>query len=162
MSRNIPLHRICSALGQQPQAAAALRGSGAHAAISGCVCFYQMSGGVLVTARVTGLPESPTGIFGFHIHSGVRCSGTEEDPFADTLTHYNPQGVSHPHHAGDLPSLFGNHGYAFQAVFTDRFSVREILNKTVVIHAGPDDFISQPAGNAGEKIACGQIRACSG
>jgi len=43
-------------------------------------------------------------------------------------------------------------------VKTDRFSVDEIIGRTVVIHSDPDDFLSQPAGNAGKKIACGEIR----
>jgi len=48
-------------------------------------------------------------------------------------------------------------GNAYMQVLTNRFSVREILGKTVVIHSHPDDFHTQPAGNAGEKIACGVI-----
>ena len=43
-------------------------------------------------------------------------------------------------------------------VFTDRFCVEEIIGKTVIIHNDPDDFHTQPAGNAGKKIACGVIR----
>jgi len=165
MTGKIPFHWMLRVLQQRPQAVASVYGSSIYPSISGCIRFYQMNGGVLVAAQVTGLPDatpgSPYRIFGFHIHSGIRCSGTETDPFADTLTHYNPKGESHPNHAGDMPPLFGNHGYAFQVFFTDRFSVREILHKTVVIHSGPDDFTSQPAGNAGEKIACGEIKAFS-
>lgn len=163
MTGNVPFHSMLGLLNQPPQAVAAVRGSSAHSAISGYVYFYQVRGGTLVAVQVTGLPKppsgSPHGFFGFHIHSGSRCSGTESDPFADALTHYNPHGTHHPGHAGDLPPLLGNHGYAFQLFFTDRFSVREILHKTVIIHSGPDDFTSQPAGNAGEKIACGRIEA---
>ena len=163
MTGNIPFHMMLNVLNQRPQAAASVHGNRAYSTISGCVYFYQMAGGVLLAAQVTGLPKPPSDstqeIFGFHIHSGSRCSGTEADPFADVSTHYNPNGASHPNHAGDLPPLFGNHGYAFQVIFTDRFSVREVIHKTVVIHYGPDDFTSQPAGNAGEKIACGRIEA---
>ena len=61
-------------------------------------------------------------------------------------------------HAGDLPPLFGNHGFAFAVFLTDRFSVREVLGKTVIVHLKPDDFTTQPSGSAGEKIACGEIR----
>lgn len=101
-------------------------------------------------------------IFAFHIHSGTQCSGEEGDPFARALSHYNPDDYAHPHHAGDLPPLFGNRGRAFQAFLTDRFSVREVIGRTVILHAGPDDFASQPSGNAGEKIACGLIEAVKG
>ena len=165
MTGNIPFQRIINVLKQSPQAVACVRGSDAYPTISGCVYFYQMDSGVLVAAQVTGLPNAASGsphrVFGFHIHSGPRCSGTEADPFADVMTHYNPEGSSHPNHAGDMPPLFGNHGHAFQLFITDRFSVCEIIHKTVIIHSGPDNFTSQPAGNAGEKIACGQIEEFS-
>ena len=49
-------------------------------------------------------------------------------------------------------------GGAYLAVLTDRFSVADVLGRTVVIHSGADDFHTQPAGNAGTKIACGVIR----
>lgn len=96
-------------------------------------------------------------IFGFHIHSGSQCSGNMEDPFAEALEHYNSNGCMHPYHAGDMPPLFGNNGYAYQIFLTDRFTVNEIIGKTVIIHSGPDDFVTQPGGNAGGRIACGQI-----
>ncbi len=96
-------------------------------------------------------------IFGFHIHEGGCCRGNESDPFADTLSHYNPNGCEHPAHAGDLPPLFGNKGCAFSAFLTDRFTVEEIIGRTVVIHDMPDDFTTQPAGGSGSKIGCGVI-----
>jgi len=43
-------------------------------------------------------------------------------------------------------------------VFSDRIRVEELIGRTVVIHSDPDDFRTQPAGNAGKKIACGVIR----
>ena len=162
MVNNIPFHSLLRAMNRQPQAWAAIHGSSAHPAIRGCVYFYQLESGVLSAAQLNGLPgsteDSPHRIFAFHIHSGGNCGGTEADPFADALGHYNPNNSPHPYHAGDMPPLFGNGGYAFQMFFTDRFSVREIVGRTVIIHSGPDDFISQPGGNAGEKIACGEIK----
>ena len=64
----------------------------------------------------------------------------------------------HPQHAGDFPPLLGNHGKAYMKVFSDRFSVEEIIGKTVIVHSDPDDFRTQPSGNAGRKIACGIIK----
>lgn len=49
-------------------------------------------------------------------------------------------------------------GYALSIFLTNRFRVEEIIGRTIVIHASPDDFKTQPAGNAGEKIACGVIK----
>ena len=148
-------------LRQSPQALAVIRGSAGYPDIRGDVRFYQMHRSVLVVAEVTGIPapeeacSSP--VFGFHIHEGEECSGNKEDPFANAKMHYNPKNCPHPYHAGDLPPLFGNQGYAFSAFVTDRFSVREILGKTMIIHSRPDDFKTQPSGDSGEKIACGKI-----
>lgn len=145
-----------------PQAAASLAGGAEHPAISGVVRFYQTVRGVIVLAEVSGLPkaEQPCReqIFGFHIHSGTDCGGSMDDPFADAMSHYDPSGCPHPHHAGDLPPLFGNDGYALSLFLTSRFSVQEVTGKTVIIHDHPDDFTTQPSGNSGKKIACGVIR----
>ena len=140
----------------RPDAAACVKGSPEAPCLSGEVRFYQKPQGVLITARVTGLPrENESGFFALHIHEGTDCSGAG---FADTKGHYNPAGAAHPGHAGDLPPLLSCHGQAFLAVLTDCFRVRDIIGRTVVIHSGPDDFHSQPAGNAGTKIGCGVIR----
>ena len=84
------------------------------------------------------------------------------DPFAGAMSHYNPKGCEHPYHAGDLPPLFGNGGSALSLFLTNRFSVREITGKTVIIHDRPDDFTTQPSGNSGTKIACGVIERTMG
>ena len=142
---------------QCPQASARLSGSAAAPELSGTVQFCQMSQGVLVTAHVSGLPRDSTGgFFALHIHEGPGCTG---EGFSDTLGHYNPSGTPHPSHAGDLPPLLSNGGEAYLSVLTNRFRLGDVLGRTVVIHSGPDDFRSQPAGNAGTKIACGVIRA---
>lgn len=153
---------ILSMMRRRPQAAAIVTGSRAYPDIRGEVRFYQTAAGVLVVAHITGLPTSAdtcrAPIFGMHIHSGGSCTGNETDPFADAMTHYNPYDCPHPYHAGDLPPLFGASGKAFSAVLTDRFRVRDIVGRCVILHGSPDDFTTQPAGNAGEKIACGVIR----
>jgi Cu-Zn family superoxide dismutase len=149
-------------LGRRPQAWATVWGSERYPDIRGEVRFYQTAFGVVVEARIMGLPtgddvcESP--IFGFHIHEGGLCTGNETDPFADAGTHYDPYGCPHPYHAGDLPPLFGAGGYAYAAFLTDRVTVEELMGRVVILHGSPDDFTTQPAGNAGEKIACGVIR----
>ncbi len=74
------------------------------------------------------------------------------------MGHFNPGGMSHPFHAGDFPPLLSNQGYAWTAFFDRRFTIDEIIGKTVVIHSRPDDFSSQPSGNSGNPLACGEIR----
>lgn len=149
--------------GSRPVAWADISGSLEYPDINGVISFYQLDKGVLAVTEVFGLPAPVAScaypVFGFHIHEGGSCSGTPTDAFKDTLGHYNPQNCAHPYHAGDMPPLFGNHGYAFSVFFTDRFKAEEIIDRTVVIHEKPDDFTSQPAGNSGKKIACGVIKA---
>lgn len=137
-----------------PNAIAIVRGSDAYPNLRGQVRFYQRRHCVLVEANIRGLPDTDTGFFGFHIHAGENCTG---DNFADTGSHYNPAETPHPSHAGDLPPLLYCHGNAYLAVATGRFRILDILGRTVVIHSMADDFTSQPAGNAGTKIACGII-----
>ena len=148
---------------RQKQASAAIRGADAGAGISGRAVFRQCRRGVLVTVEVTGLPQGegdcPEDIFALHIHSGTACTGTPDNPFADANGHYNPKGCEHPSHAGDLPPLFGCGGYAYASFLTDRFTVEEIIGRTVIIHARRDDFTSQPSGDSGEMLACGRIVA---
>lgn len=148
---------ILDELEDAPSAVAALRGSAVYPDLRGMVRFFETTGGILVVADVEGLPMQAEcgGVFGFHIHEGMGCGG---DDFAETLGHYNPTDCPHPYHAGDLPPLFSNEGTAYMAVLTTRFTLQEILGRTVVVHLNPDDFMTQPAGNSGRKIACGVIR----
>lgn len=134
-------------------AIASIRGEGN---IRGTMKFYPVDYGTLIFAEITGLPDNDSGFFGLHIHEGGSCTG---EGFADTGGHFVFGQDTHPHHAGDLPPLLSEHGRAFLAVRTGRFSVWDVIGRTVVIHSGPDDFHSQPAGNAGRKLACGEIKA---
>jgi Cu-Zn family superoxide dismutase len=159
LNRSFPLPAILS---QRPDAAAVVLGSEAYPGLHGHVCFYQTSLGVLVSAEVAGLPITPgecnDRIFGFHIHEGASCQGEPSSPFSAAGAHYNPDGCAHPFHAGDLPPLFGNDGLAVSVFLTDRFTVDELIERTVVIHDRRDDFTTDPSGDAGTRIACGVIR----
>lgn len=147
---------------QPADAKAEVKGSHSYPEVKGIVCFYQTKMGVLVSADISGLPNNSdvcdSKIFGFHLHEGSSCTGNEKDPFADTGMHYNPKNCKHPYHAGDFPPLFENEGTAYMVFLTNRFKVRDVLGRTVVIHSDPDDFKTQPSGNSGTKIACGKIR----
>lgn len=147
---------LCVVTQKKPDAVAQITGGVDTPRSSGCVEFYQENGSVLIVARIFGLPtKSETGFFGFHTHQGSACTGAD---FSGTGSHYNPAEQAHPEHAGDLPPLLRCNRNAYLSVRSDRFSVKEIIGRAVVIHSDPDDFYSQPAGNAGRKIACGVIR----
>lgn len=145
-----------------PQAYAVIRGSKQYPRLYGEVTFYGVSEGVLVCSGITGLPTDPEAcqgsFYGFHIHEGGSCSGTQNEPFKHAGGHYNPSRCPHPAHAGDMPPLLGNHGFAWSVFLTDHLQVSEIVGKTVMIHAKADDFVSQPSGNAGTMIGCGEIK----
>ncbi len=144
-----------------PNAFALLKGSVAYPALRARVEFYQTNKGVLVLTEAYNLPDKENkgfGVFAFHIHSGENCTKYGDDPFAGAEVHFNPTDALHPYHAGDLPPLFSNNGYAFDLFLTDRFNVRSVINKAMIIHLKPDDFTSQPSGNSGTKIACGIIK----
>ena len=143
-------------------AKAKISGSTKHPNIKGEVYFKQTKDGVIVTTSIYGLPTSHTkcqnGVFGFHIHEGEECTGNSKDPFANAKGHYNLNNCPHPYHTGDLPPLFENNGYAYMSVLTNRFTVEDVIGKVIIIHDRQDDFTTQPSGNSGEKIACGEIK----
>ncbi len=94
-----------------------------------------------------------------HVHEGQVCgSGSSMNAFANAGGHFNPRRQPHPMHAGDLPALLtSQRGEAFARTYTDRFLPRDVVGRTVIIHANADDYHSQPAGNSGARIGCGEI-----
>lgn len=148
---------------QSPDAFARIKGGKLAPCIEGDVFFYELKEGVYVKAFITGIPDinmqgEPVRFHGFHIHETGDCSiGTEENPFPKTGGHYNPSESNHPFHAGDLPPILESDGVGILAFYTSYFTVRDIINKSVVIHEGVDDFTTQPSGDSGPKIACGRI-----
>jgi len=130
----------------------------------GSVSFVEVDRGLLIRADVRGLP--PGGVFGFHVHEKGDCSSAD---FTSAGGHFNPGGKPHAHptrperHAGDLPNLTadaeGNAVYVFETkLLTVTKGPNSVVGRAVVIHARPDDYTSQPAGNSGPRIACGLIR----
>ena len=104
---------------------------------------------------------------GFHIHEAGDCSSGDG---MSARGHFNPQGKPHGNpssaerHAGDLPSLKAEkNGRARLDVVVDGITLTpgpaSIIGRGLIIHADPDDFKTQPTGNAGARLACGVIRA---
>lgn len=143
----------------EPRAIAWIQGNAANPQLAGSVKFYETSyGGVLIEAEIFGLPniavQGSSDFYAMHIHESGNC----KRPFDQTGSHYDPRGAAHPRHAGDMPPLLGNQGYAYQVFYDKRFQISEIIGRSVIIHSQADDFMTQPAGNSGDKIGCGTIR----
>lgn len=123
------------------------------------------NGLVHVDVKVSGL--SP-GTHGIHIHEKGICAGPA---FTSAGEHYNPLGKKHgldnPEgpHAGDLPNLeVASDGTGHLNITTSRITLSpgpttlfDSDGSSLVIHAGPDDQMTDPAGNSGGRIACGTI-----
>ena len=142
-------------------AKAIIKGGKKYPKINGIVTFRETKNGVILTAKIDNLPQSKdkcTGRFlGFHIHEGNSCSGNLNDEFANSKSHLNSTNCPHPFHIGDLPPLVENNGYCYMRVLINKFKIKDILGKAIIIHDSADDFTSQPSGNSGNKIACGII-----
>jgi Cu-Zn family superoxide dismutase len=126
--------------------------------------FEQAGDRVRVVVFVQGL--KPGQEHGLHIHEGADCSGDA----MGAMGHFNPYGKPHgipggaERHAGDLPNLKANkRGRANIHYDADIITLTpgpaNIIGRALVVHAGPDDYRTQPTGNSGARIACGVIRA---
>ena len=151
---------IIQALQGKPEAYANIRGNENHEKIAGKASFYSWSNGTIVKVEVMGLPTNSTknSFFAFHIHEGEKClPKVGKEPFSEVGGHYSQEEYMHPNHNGDLPMLYANNGYSFMIYYTTRFKPQDIIGKSIIIHAGLDDMQTQPAGNSGIRIACGEI-----
>lgn len=130
--------------------------------VGGSVWFSQQGANVRVVARVTGL--TPNQEHGFHVHETGDCSAPDA---MSAGGHFNPGGQPHgpqsaPHHGGDMPSLKADANGNAEATFmmegvTVDTGAAGVMGKAVIVHTQPDDYKTQPTGNAGGRIACGLI-----
>lgn len=154
----------CGTMGSAgPKAVATLEPTKGNTA-AGTVTFQQMGDKVLVTADITGL--KPNAEHGFHAHEKGDCSSGDG---MSTAGHFNPNGKphgpqDHDHHAGDMPGLKsdsnGNAKTSFELTGVSIGSgTADLVGRGLIVHAGPDDYKTQPTGNSGARIACGVIKA---
>ena len=145
----------------KPSAYAQIKGGPLAPCIRGTIYLYQLQDGVYVKAYITGIPNvnnQTSSFHGLHIHAVGDCSiGDTNNPFTSAEGHYNPDNAEHPNHAGDLPPILSANGIGILSVFTNRFTVKDVIGKSFILHQGYDDFTSQPAGNTGARWACGVI-----
>lgn len=131
--------------------------------VTGSVQFTQKGSVALVTGEVRGL--APNTEHGFHVHEKGDCSS------GDGLSaggHFNPNGKAHgshdvsEHHTGDLPSLkadaSGTARISFESTTLSVGSgITDVAGRGLIVHRDPDDFKTQPTGNAGPRLACAVI-----
>lgn len=132
---------------------------------AGTVSFQQQPGGVLMTAAITGLP--PNTVHGFHVHEKGDCSAPDA---MSAGGHFNPTGKQHgqmtmpDHHAGDMNNVTADaSGNVRVSMLLPSLTVgtgaNSVIGRAVVVHKDPDDYKTQPTGNAGGRIACGVVAA---
>ena len=131
---------------------------------AGNVTFAERGGKVHVTAEVTGL--APDREHGFHVHEKGDCSSGDG---MSAGGHFNPDAKPHgpqdaPHHGGDMPSLKADSSGRAKATFvlegvTVSAGPASVVGRGLIVHKDPDDYKTQPTGNAGARVACAVIRA---
>ena len=127
----------------------------------GSIVATQVANGVAFHIRATSLPP---GVHGIHVHPIGRCDPPD---FSSAGTHWNPtnkqHGLNNPNgpHAGDMPNVTVDaNGVINATVVLPHATMAQLLDadgSSVMIHANADDYVSQPAGNSGPKIACAVI-----
>jgi superoxide dismutase, Cu-Zn family len=152
----VPQHRVQRAEAKMAPASASL--------VSGRLAITAIDGGVRIHGELGGLAKG--GTHAIHVHERGDCSAADGSAAGG---HFNPGGVAHgragiaPHHLGDMDNLHANgEGVAhvdirLQGVTLGSGAPNDILGRAIIVHANPDDYASQPTGNAGPRVSCGVI-----
>lgn len=133
--------------------------------LSGEAVFTEENGEVTLTATVTGLTEGQHAI---HIHEKADCAAEDGSSagghWNPTMQDHGKWGDAEGYHRGDIGNFDvdadGNGSITFT---TDEWCIdcedgqKNIVGKSIMIHEGVDDFTSQPSGNAGARVGCGEI-----
>ena len=145
----------------EPRGGAAMPLIGASGQTIGTVRAWQTAGGVSFRIDARGLPH---GAHGIHVHPIGRCDPPD---FSTAGTHWNPSGREHGMnnpkgpHDGDMPNVtVAANGVLQETVVLPKATMGQLLDadgSSIMIHANADDYVSQPAGNSGAKIACAVI-----
>jgi superoxide dismutase, Cu-Zn family len=153
----------CQSVPSEPGATANLQPTKGNQA-AGTVDFYQVGNRVRLVANLSGL--TPGREHGFHVHEAGDCSSGDG---MSAKGHFNPLGKPHGHpqsaerHVGDMPSLRADaSGNAKLDTELDIMTVTagptSVVGRGLIVHADPDDYKTQPTGNAGARLACAVIQ----
>ena len=152
-----PQHRVQRAQANLAPASASL--------VSGKLAITAIDGGVRIEGELGGLGRG--GTHAIHVHERGDCSAADGSSAGG---HLNPSASAHGragtpvHHLGDMDNLSANaRGVArvdlrLSGVTLGSGASNDILGRALVVHAGPDDYSSQPAGNSGARVGCGVIQ----
>lgn len=134
--------------------------------VSGSLKLVPAGNGVHITGKIGGLGAGIT--HAIHVHEKGDCSAADASSAGG---HFNPAGSAHgragtpTHHAGDMdnivasPDGLANIDVQLSGVTLGGGAANDIAGRAVVVHADADDYTSQPAGNAGKRVACGVVKA---
>jgi Cu-Zn family superoxide dismutase len=160
---SVLLFAACASMSTGPSASATLSSTSGSTA-TGTVKLAQLSdGSVRVTADLTGVPP---GTHGFHVHVKGDCgdygnaAGGHFNPH--TTEHGAPSADQQHHHAGDFGNVIADASGRVHTQF-ETFSITvapgptSAVGHAIILHANPDDLVTQPTGNAGAHIACGVV-----
>jgi len=151
-----PQHGLQRALANLAPASASL--------VSGRLRIDAIDDGVRIHGEIGGLSRG--GLHAIHVHERGDCTAADGSAAGP---HFNPGGLAHgragtpPHHLGDMDNLQADaRGVArvdlqLRDVTLGSGAANDVLGRALIVHAGADDYASQPAGNAGARVACGVI-----
>lgn len=135
-----------------------------NSSVSGTATFVEKNGKVTFVAKLAGLQP---GVHAIHIHEKSDCSAADGSSAGG---HWNPTFKKHgkwgigEYHKGDIGNFTADaKGNGTITLTTDEWCIgcgdqtKDILGKGLIVHQGTDDFTSQPAGNAGARVACSAI-----
>ena len=136
-----------------------------NSGVTGAITFVEMAdGGVRIEGKIHGL--KPEGLHGFHVHEKGDCSAVDG---ASAGGHFNPSETphgdpaTHAAHVGDLGNVVSNSAGEAEVFIVKKDGTlgadgRSFVGRSLIVHQRHDDLSSQPAGNAGDRLACGLIR----
>ena len=138
--------------------------SKSSSAVQGTAQFLEKNGAVTFEAKLTGLKP---GIHAIHIHEKSDCSAADA---ASAGGHWNPTAKKHgkfgvdEYHKGDIGNFTADeYGNGTIAITTSEWclgcddATKNVIGKGLIVHQGADDFVTQPSGNAGARVACSAI-----
>lgn len=136
--------------------------------VSGRLTLTPIDGGIRIEGQLGGLGRGAT--HAIHIHERGDCSAADGSSAGG---HFNPAAAAHGrmgtavHHLGDMDNIVADAAGVAQvdvrviSATMGSGAAGDILGRAIIVHAGADDYVTQPTGNSGARVACGVIRSGS-